>query len=213
MLAAPLILDGNQLRSFAQGDVLCLQDVAGATDTTNTNLTITAAMLLGRYITRNPAGVSNENLDTAANLIAGLTSNPLGVQNGLSWVVSWINLSANILTLVAAANTGLTLVRGSIPASVTKSVLVRIVNGSPALIASPVSTTNGAATLTGFTAAQLATITVGMIVTNAVAGLQGTTVIGVNQASGVVTMSGNANATSVVSVNFSPQITFTGLAV
>jgi hypothetical protein len=59
---------------------------------------------------------------------------------------------------------------------------------------------------------QLSTLSVGMIVTNAVLSLQGATIIGINIAAGSLTMSANANATVVGTVvNFSPLVTIDGL--
>ena len=59
-----------------------------------------------------------------------------------------------------------------------------------------------------------ATLTPGMIVTNAVAGTQGFTIVGVNIAAGTVTLSGNATSTNAapgVAFSFSPVVTITGL--
>lgn len=223
MLAKPVIFDGGTQRVLQQGDLLGGSDVIPATDTTNTNLTITGQMLLQKYIVRNPAGVSNENIDTAANIVAALTQQVgANVQNGFSWVFRWINISANALTLVAAANTGLTLTRGAIVAAVAgsnsgmKDFLITITNATPAQTFSG-TTTNASAVIGGFTAAQLALLSVGMVVTNAQAGQQGNTIIGINTTaggSGTITMSGNSNATNTVPVSFSfsPTVRIDGLA-
>lgn len=218
MLAKPVIYDGQLQRVMQQGDVSANEIKPGATDTTNTNLTITALMLLNRYVVRNPAGVSNENIDTAANLVLGFAAASSGgqVQNGTSFRARWINLSANALTLVATANTGLTLVRGAVAASAAKDFVITVTNGTPPAVFA-CTTTNASAVL-GCTAAQAASVSVGMVVTNVVTGQQGQTIIGINinGNSSTITLSGNANATTAapgISFNFSPTVAIDGLSV
>lgn len=213
-LVKPTVFDGGNLeRQFSRGDLLAGAAIVPAIDTTNTNLTVTGAMLLNGILRRNPAGVSNENIDTAANIVnalsQGLGTN--GVENGTSFVVTWINSSANALTLVAAANTGLTLTDATVLANGVKQVLFSVTNGTPARTVSPVSSTNGSAVLTGFTDADIAALSPGMIVLNAVANLQGQTILGINLAAKTVTMSGNANATSSIQPQFSPTIAIYGM--
>ena len=213
----PVITDGGFApRQLQIGDVLASADAIPATDTTNTNLTITAAMLLKKYIVRNPAGVSNENLDTALNLLAGFnTAAPSAgrLQDGISFIFRFINISVNALTVLAAANTGLILNRGAIAATSFKDFLVTVKSGTPAQTYSCVTT--NASPVVGMTVAQAATLTPGMIVTNAVNGLQGFTILSVNIQLGAVTLSGSASATSTapgVAISFSPVIQFDGLA-
>ena len=234
-IAKPVIYDNGMQRVLAIGDVMALADSVPAVDVTNTNLTITGAKLLAKYILRNPAGVSNENIDTAANIINAITTQFGGnVPNGTTWIVRWINISANILTLVGAANTGVTVNRPLVNAAVAgsnigmKDYLVTIVNGSPAQTVSA-TTVNGSAVIAGLTPQQTGSgaalvnqqpLTVGMVVTNAVAGLQGATIIGINTTAGgasgaqTVTLSAPANATNAtpVAITFSPVVQLDGLA-
>lgn len=214
-LVKPVITDGGFApRQLQQGDVVAGADVIPATDTTNTNLTITGAILLRKFIVRNPAGVSNENFDTATNLIIALQAaagSP--IQAGTSFIFRFINISANILTVVATANTGLVLVRGNIPASSQKEFLITVRNGTPAQTYA--CTTTNASAVVGMTVAQAATLSPGMIVTNAVVGQQGNTILSVNIQAGTVTMSGNSNATTAApgtAFTFSPVVTIDGLA-
>ena len=214
-LVKPTVFDGFTQRQVGVGDTFALSEVIPATDSTATNLTITGQMLLGGIILRNPGGVSNENIDTAANIIAALTRG-LGisaVEPGLSWRVRWLLTTAFALTVQATANTGVTVTRGTVAASTTKDFLVTVVNGTPAQTFQG-TTTNGSAVVGGLTQAQLALLSVGMIVTNAVANLQGTTIIAINLAAGTVTMSGNANATNTtpVTIAFSPVVKVEGLS-
>lgn len=213
-IVKPTVFDGGNLeRQFARGDLLAGCANVPAIDTTNTNLTITGAMILNGIIRRNPAGVSNENIDTAANLIAAWSQGlgTTGIERGTSFECTWINASANALTMVAAANTGLTLTDGAILANGVKRVLFQVVCGTPARTVSPVTATNGSPVLTGFTDTDIANLDPGMIVLNAVANLQGQTIIGVNLAAKTVTMSGNANATGLIQPQFSPTIAIYGL--
>jgi hypothetical protein len=205
-------LDGGIGRPLQAGDLPVDGTTIAATDTTNTNLTITGQMLLQGLIVRNPAGVSNENYDTAANLV-NVIGNGNPVQNGTQFRYRVINLSANLLTGVFTANTGLVGVRGNVLASTTKDFMCTVTNGSLAQSFS-CTTTNGSAVIGGLSAAQAALLTPGMIVTNNVVGTQGQTIIGVNAAAGTVTLSGNANATTAapgIQFNFSPVVTITGL--
>lgn len=222
MLGKPVLTDGGFApRQLQIGDVMAGADFIPATIATATNLPITGVMLLGKYILRNPAGISNENIDTAANLLAAFVAasavpspSSIGrIQDGTSFIVRWILTTANALTVAAVANTGVTVTRGTVAASTSKDFLVTIRNGTPAQTFSGV-TVNASAVVT-LTVAQASVLTPGMIVTNAVAGLQGTTIIGVNIQAGTVTMSGNANASNPlpgVAISFSPVVLVEGLA-
>lgn len=212
MLLRPVGYEGGFQRPLQGNDLLVDGTTFGvATDTTNTNLTITAAMLLQGLIVRNPAGVSNENYESAANIVAAIGQGN-AVQNGTAFRYRVINLSANLLIGVFTANTGLTGTRGSVAASTTKDFACVITNGTPAVSISG-TTTNGSAVLSNVAASVFATVSVGMIVLNAVANLQGQTIIGMNPSAGTITFSGNANATANNQVlNMSPTVSIIGLA-
>ena len=214
-LLKPKVIDGfgGVERTLARGDLLAGGQVVNALDTTATNLTITGAMLAVGLIRRNPGGVCNENIDTATNIINALSQGvgTVGVENGTSFVVYWINASANALTLVAAANTGLTLTDATVLANGVKPVLFVVTNGTPAKTVTAVSSAGSNTILAGFTDAEIAALSPGMIVLNAVVNLQGQTIIGVNRSNNTVTMSASANAATVVSVQFSPKIDIYGL--
>jgi hypothetical protein len=213
MLVKHIVSDGGLSRQVGNGDNIACGDTIPATIATNA-ITITGSQLSGRFVQRTTTGAGTDTIDTAANiisaLIAGLGS--VGVANGTAWWVTWIQNAAFAITLTATANTGITVTSGVVNASSVKDFLVTVTNGTPAQ-SYPGMTTNASAVVTGFTADQLKNITTGMVVTNAVNGLQGTTVIGVNIGAGSVTFSGNANATSStpVAINFSPTITLTGI--
>ena len=216
MILQPVVYDGNMPRRLMPGDILAsFEQGPSATDTTVT-LTYTGANVLQNtaYV-RNPAGASADTFPTADQLISTLSANlgTTGVPIGLSYRWRVINLSANLLTGAAPANAGVTMVRGNVPASTTKDFLIQVTNGTPLSTVGNLNSTNGSAVISGFTAAQLSAISVGQVVTNAVVGLQGTTVIAVNLAALTLTLSGNANATQGGnSITFSPTYTITGLA-
>jgi len=214
-MQVPVIYDNGLQRRFSLGDLFAtFEPIPPATDTTNTTLAVTAAMVLSPIYVRNPAGVSTDTYPTADALITALQSNygTQSIPTGLSFRWRVINLSANLITGAVTANTGVTMTRGNILASTTKDFQINITNGTPTVTAANVGSTNGSAVLTGFTATQLATMSVGQQMITSTANLQGQTIIVINLGAGTVTMSGNANATQSQTMTFSPTYTITGLA-
>lgn len=212
----PVVYDGSLQRPQLPGDILAnYEPVPPATDTTNTTLAVTAAMMLNPVYVRQPAGVSTDTYATAAALIAAISSG-IGrpdVPRGLSFRWRVINLSANLITGAVTANTGATMTRGNILASSTKDFQVNITNGTPAKTVAGLSTTNGSAVVSAFADSDLVQLSPGMVLTNSVANLQGQTILSINLAAKTVTMSGNANAdTTLQSLSFSPTYTITGLS-
>lgn len=210
-----VVYDGFAERQVAIGDTVAATEVLPAAVAANT-ATITGAQLAGGFIQRTVTAGGTDTIDTAANIIAGTSSGmgSAGVQNGTTVRVRWLVTGAFAVTVQATANTGVTVTNGTVAAGAAtswKDFLVTYLNGSPMRTAM-VTTTNASAILTGMTAADTANVTVGMIVTNAINGLQGLTVLSVQQGVGV-TLSGNANATSTtqVAVTFSPQVTLVGI--
>lgn len=212
-----IVFDGGMQRTIETGDVMSTSEpTIPATDTTNTTLSYTAANLLSSSVyVRNPAGVSTDTFPTADALVTALAqiNGMVGIPKGFSFRWRVINLSANLLTGAVTANTGATMVRGNVLASTTKDFLIQVTNGTPLNTATGITSTSPSAVLSGFTDAQIAAISVGQVITNAVSGQQGNTVIGVNATAKTVTMSGNSNATaSSLTFIFSPTYTITGLA-
>lgn len=226
-LAIDIVSDpsSNQVRQILPGDIIVTNESVPVANT-STALTVTGALLLQSIFLANPGGAATYTLDTAANILAAIAPNFAynqnastpggqlvynGIQNGMSWRQRIVNASANAITIASTANTGVTVNRGLVAASVSRDILITVNAGMQAQTYN-VGSTNASAVLTGLTAAQCASLTIGMIVTNAALGLQGQTIIAVNQASGTVTMSGNANATATsTSLTFSPRITIDGL--
>lgn len=211
-IVKPVIYDNGLQRPIAKGDTEVSGNYIPATVVT-TAITVTGTQLTGRYILRNPAAPATDTIDTAANIIAAINGGVGGipVPKGLSFLATWIVTTANALTVAATANTGVTVTRGTVNASSAKEFLVTVTNGTPAqtLVC---NTTNASAVITGMSLAQTSRLSVGMVVTNAVAGCQGYTIISVQAGVGV-TLSGTASSTNTaVSFNFSPTITVEGVS-
>ena len=212
-MAKPTILDGATVRPLARGDVLAGADILPATISTAA-ITITGAQLQQQYILRNPGGAATDTIDSAANIITSLLQGTglSSIQAGTTFKCKWIVSTAQTTTVQATANTGVTVTNGAIAASGVKDFLVTIVNGTPAQTYT-CNTTNASAVVTGLSAEQTSRLSVGMIVTNAVNGLQGQTIISIQPGVGV-TLSGNANATSSapgVAIAFSPVVSVYGI--
>lgn len=207
-----VIYDAGLQRPIAAGDTLLNGESIPATNANNA-ITVTGSMLTGGFIARSPTGAATDTIDSAANVIAaiqgGLGNQP--VQAGSTFRVRWLVSTAFATTVAATANTGVTVTSGAIAASSWKDFLVTVTNGTPQQTIAG-NTTNASAVVTGMSLAQTSALSVGMVVTNAVNGLQGTTIIGVQPGVGV-TLSGNANATSTfpVAITFSPTITVAGI--
>jgi hypothetical protein len=223
MIVRPSIFDGGMQRQINIGDTLSVMEPPiPATDTTNTTLAITAAMLLNSTVyCRNPAGVSTDTFPTADSLVAAVSqgTGATGVQPGTTFRWTLVNLSANVITGAVTANTGATLVRGTVAAGAagsaagSKTFLINITNGTPTQTCVGITSVNANAVLSGFTAAQIALLSVGQVVTNVIAGQQGNTIIGINATAGTVTMSGNSNTSAAnQTFTFSPTYTVTGLS-
>lgn len=212
-LLKPTVFDGSLARQVQQGDVVGGAEVITLAGN-GTVVTLTGLLLATGIVSSNPTAGAAYTLDTAANILASLTSGPgnFPVQNGITFRYRHIVTTAFAVTYGVTANTGISVTNGVINASSVKDFLLTVVNGTPPQTIQAL-TTNASAILTSIPAAILSTLTVGMVVLNAVAGLQGDTIIGINLAAGTVTLSGNANATNTtaVAVSFSPVLTVTGI--
>ena len=211
-LVRPVVYDACMQRALNRGDILVRSEVVPATIST-TAITVTGAQLAAGFVLRNPAAPATDTIESAANIIAALSSGIDGgkVQSGMSFRCRWLVTTANATTVAATANTGVTVTLGSIAASSWKDFLITVVAGNPQQTLA-VNTTNASAVITGMTADQTKLLAIGMVVTNAVNGLQGTTIVGIQPGVGV-TMSGNANATSTfpTAITFSPTVTVQGI--
>jgi hypothetical protein len=207
----PVVYDNSLQRQIARGDVLAGAEIIPATIATNA-ITITGAQLSAGFISRSPTGAATDTIDSAANILNAVNGGlNIGIQSGTTFRVRWLVSTAFATAVAATANTGVTVTNGAIAASSWKDFLVTVVNGTPAYT-DTAFTTNASAVLTGMSLDDTSKLSVGMVVTNAVSGLQGATILSVQPGVGV-TMSGNANATSgvKVAVSFSPVIKVDGI--
>jgi hypothetical protein len=200
-----VVSDNGLQRLVIPGDVVAGGETILASDTSNA-ITITAQKLVSGHMLRAPTGAATDTIDSAANIIAAIGRVAPGVTLRLRWIVT----TANAITVAATANTGITVNRGAVAASSSREFLVTFVNGTPAQTITATAV-NGSAVVSGFTADQLALLSIGMVVTNAVAGLQGATIASINYAAGTVTMSANANSSTTAQITFSPVIQIDGL--
>ena len=220
-LVNPAAFDGPLARQIQQGDALMVPDSVFPASDTTVNRTIVGADLLRGIQLRAPAGASADTFDSAANIIAAVASytaiagSPFtafaSVGQGLALRYRIINTGAGAITVGATANTGVTVNRGAVAATSTKEFSVQFRNVTP--VANLFCTTTNASPIVGgLTPGQTAAVSVGQIVTNVVAGLQGQTVIGKTDTT--ITLSGNANATNAVpvAITFSPVIVVEGLS-
>jgi hypothetical protein len=225
-ITRPIVYDPQGLtRNAFAGDLIATMETVPAANT-GTAVTLTGALLsLGMYLST-AGSAPTLTLDTAANIVASLspqfgynqnaalpagTPNYSAIPNGTSFRFRYIQSTAFAATIAATANTGVTVNRGSVPASSSRDFLVTVNVGFPAQTFG-VNSTSGSAVLTGLSQAQLVALTPGMIVTNAALNLQGQTITSVNIAAGSITMSGNANATTIgTALNFSPVVTIDGI--
>lgn len=216
MQLAGIVYDGVLQRRQSDGDLDANYDpIPPATDTTNTTLAVTPAMILNNPVfVRTPAGVSTDTYPTADSLVAAMLAglNGNGIPRNLAFKWRVINLSANLITGAVTANTGATMTRGNIAASTTKDFQIKITNGTPLRIVNNVVSANASALLTGFSLDDIRNLSLGMVVQNAVVNLQGQTIIGIDVGAKTVTMSGNANGAGPSNITFSPTYTITGLA-
>lgn len=190
------------------GDTLMSQLVP-VTETTAGNVTLTAAEILSGWIQRSGPGAGfTDTWPTADSIISQMPD----VQVGDCFQLIYQNTVAFAMTF--AAGTGIVSGTGTlnVAASVTRIYYHTVLSNKPQSILVG-SNTNASAVLTGFTAAQLATIMPGMGVTgtgiaanSVVLGVTGPTNSG-NGADGTVTLNNNCTSTNAnIPFTFFPRI-------
>jgi hypothetical protein len=222
----PAVYDPQGLQRITfPGDIVVTNEIVPAANA-GTAVTLTGALLAQGIYLSSAASAPTLTLDTAANIVASVApqfgynqnaSLPAGtptyqaIPTGTAFRLRYIQSTAFAATIAATANTGVTVNRGLVAASTSRDFLITVVNGNPAQTFA-VNSTNASAVVTGLTGAQLSTLSIGMIVTNAALGVQGATITSINFAQGSVTLSANANATAVgTALTFSPVIVVDGL--
>jgi len=213
--------DGNTAyRTSAPGDIFLSGEIIAPLTTVGAG-TLTAALITSGIIRRTgPTGDYTDTTDTAANILnalAGNTGNNSNVMPGSTFRFLFINGVAFIMTFAG----GLGVVVGAavnVAASVNREYLVTVLNSTPqTLFGQDTANANPALSFanTGLSIqdqlARLDAIDVGMVVSGA--GITaGTTVIGINFATRVITLSANATATANnVGITFMPSVRIDGL--
>lgn len=215
MLFKPTGLDGRLSRSLAQGDTFAAMERIQLLTTTQLG-TLVAANVLGPILKTTASGVALAvTMPSAADIIAGISSGSgnVGIQNGTSWRLKIMNATAvttDVMTLTGTAHTGVTVTHPTVNTASAKDFLITVTNGTPVKTVAS-TTTSSSAVITGMSAADTSALSVGMVVTNSVAGLQDATIISIQPGVGV-TMSTTANATASNSaITFSPVVTAVGV--
>ena len=206
----PQVRDNGFVRDLINGDVQAAGEVIGTLTTVGAG-SLTAALITGFSILSRtgPVGAYADTVATASDIVAALAVNGQTPMPGSTHRLRILNTVAFINTITT--NTGVTLSgTTAIAASSFRDFLITLTNTTPAAIVTG-NTTNASAVLSGFTQAQLALITPGMLVTGT--GIAASsTVLGVNLNAGTVTMNNNATATAAgISLTFSPTVSIAGI--
>lgn len=210
MLGIQRIVDGGLERPISVGDI----PASGMTNnalTTAGSGTLTAAIIAGGLINRTgPAGGFTDTTDTAEAILRALSGNsafrpPLGV----GFRLMYINGVAQAMTFAngrGVTNTGVV----NVAASAIREFYVSVVNNTPE-VSYVGNVTNADPNITGLTAAQVAVLTPGMMITGTSVTV-GTTIQSINYISGNVVMSANATGTTPNNaLTFSPVVNVRGI--
>lgn len=213
--------DGNTVhRPSAPGDVFLSGEIIAPLTTAGAG-TLTAALITSGIIRRTgPVGAYTDTTDTSTNILnalAGNTGNISNVMPGNTFRFLFLNSVAQAMTFAG----GLGVIVGAdvnVAASVNREYLVTVLNSTPQTLFGQ-DTTNASAALsfanTGLSIqdqlARLDTIDVGMVVSGVGIPVN-STVIGINFATRVITLSANATATANnVGITFLPSVRIEGL--
>jgi hypothetical protein len=209
MLAKPLILDGQLTRQIQQGDVAAGAEIIASLATVGAG-TLTGALLAQNILSRTGSTAAfTDTTDTAANIVAALAGQAVsgtGVQNGTSWRLKYQNNVAFDCTL--AAGTGVTLAGASvIPGLSAAELLIQVKNGQPSTVQT--ATLDGTtAVVTGMSQAATALVAPGMSVSGTGVPAS-TTVLSVQQGTGVTLSNNTTIAGTNVALTFTPAVTIT----
>lgn len=204
-----MVRDAAMVRQIQQGDIIGAAEGVGTALATVGAGTLSAALLVTNFITRTgPTAGYTDTTDTAANIIAALTSTN-GVQAGDSFRFKYINTVAFAMTLAAGA--GVTLVGGNtgVNASSVKDYLVRITNPTPT--ATVVGNLDGTtAVITGIDLGESSLLSVGQNITGT--GIPAsTTIIGIVPGISITLSANTTVAGTNVAITATPSVTITGL--
>lgn len=196
----------NYVRAQGPGEMVMEQSQV-ATDATAGNSTLTAASMMRGILDRSGPGAGyTDTTDTGDAVLAAMPF--LAIGDSFEFTVR--NTVAFALTLAAGAGFALSGANTAIAASSVRRYMVQCLANKPTAVYAG-NTTNASATVTGFTAAQLANLCPGMGVAGA--GIPAsTTILALNPSLGTITLSAAATATgNVVALTFTPSFTIKGL--
>lgn len=202
--------DNGLTRPALPGDLVCNQEIFQSLSAVGTS-TITGALMATGLLQRTGlAANATDTFDTAGNIVAALSGVAgAGIQAGTTFRLKILNTSAFTESLAAQANSGVTYSgNASIGTNASRELLVTIVNGTPGQLYTG-TVTNGSNVITGLTATQLNSLSLGMLVSGA-AIPSGATITAITS-NGTVILSANATATGPIALTFSPVITLLSL--
>lgn len=187
------------------GDTLLKNHRAVSISTAGAGIMSAAGIVAGIIDRTGPGAGYADTIDSATNILTAAG----GLEVGCSFEFDFVNGVAFANTVAAGEG----IILGSnvnVAASAFRRYLVTVTNNTPRQ-SYAVDTTNASASVTGFTAAQIDTLSVGMMVSGT--GITaGTTISALARSTGTVTLSANATATnSDVLLVFSPVLTVRGL--
>lgn len=222
MLVPPNVLGGNGDRPLTFGDVLATQETVGALATVGAG-TLTGLLIARGAVDRTgPVGAYTDTTDTAVGIInamrgggnasaAAVNFQPLSQQAafapGTTFRFLYRNTVAFAMTLAAGAN----VVLGNdtaVAASQVREYLITILTSTDPQTFTGVH--NATTTISGFTASQLAKLSLGMGITGASAGASAV-INGINPSAGTVLASVASTASSTEGVTFNPRVNIRGL--
>lgn len=211
-LIRPAMYDNGQQRLPNPGDMMALAETISANSTVGATTILASQLLTGILNRTGSGGAFADTLPTAANLVNALLSqtflgggaySPVGIPPGTTFRMRYINAVAFIDTITAPDNTVTLGSNTAIAASSVKDFLFTILNGTPPQVWAG-NTTNANAVVTGMSAAQTQTLTVGMVVSGT--GITAGTLIASIQPGVGFTLSANATATNTqTALTFNPQ--------
>lgn len=201
--------NGEFPRLIGTGELYGMNEIVGGSLTTAGAGALLSAILANNIINRTgPTGAVADTTDSADAIIAAT-----GLKTGGSYRCRFVNNVAFAITITAPDAT-VVVTNPIVNASSVKDFLITAVNATRQTVVPAVGTTNGNKILTGFSDAQLALITPGMLVTGTGIGASAK-VVGVGN--GQVTVDVNSSATAAagagtgVTVTFNPNVTILGI--
>jgi hypothetical protein len=209
MLAKGRAFSGRIEKEAGVGDLTHTGEFVATLTTAGSGNVLAAAIAAGILDRTGPAGGFTDTFDSATSILAAVYGSAADANTGDSWRFLYRNGVAFAMT--AAIGEGIVLVNANVAASVIREYLLRVLNATPRQ--TYICQTATSVTVTGFTAAQLATLSVGMMASGSGV-VAGSTIATITPATGTLTLS-VATTTTVANnaLTFSPTLEVRGLGV